>query len=124
MRGGVYNDTRMKIYSWNMLFSNRDLDRAFQFISESDFDIFCLQEVPEGFLERLQTLPYYIAFGSDVERLFTKGALQNYIAILSKYPIKAQDEIIFPDYWPLLPLRTRLFVWLMQPFGFSKIRDR
>ena len=37
----------MKIYSWNMLFRNTDLDRAFSFIKSLDFDVFCLQEVPE-----------------------------------------------------------------------------
>jgi endonuclease/exonuclease/phosphatase family metal-dependent hydrolase len=107
-----------------MLYRNRELDRAFQFIADSDFDIFCLQEVPETFLKRLQTLPCHIAFRIDVERLFESGTLKNYVVILSKHPITAQNEIPFADYWPLLPMRTRLFVRLMKPFGFSKIRNR
>lgn len=115
----------VKVYSWNMLFRNRELDRAFRFIADSDFDIFCLQEVPEEFLKRLQTLPCHIAFRTDVERLFKEGAVNNYVVILSKYPIEAQSEIPFNDYWPLLPLRTRFFVRLMRPFfGFSKTRNR
>ncbi len=114
----------MKIYSWNMLFRNRELERAFAFIAASDFDIFCLQEVPEEFLKRLQTLPCFIAFRTDVERLLKEGAVRNFVVILSKYPIAAQGEIPYPDYWHLLPLRTRLFVYLMRPFHFSKIRNR
>ena len=108
----------------NMLFRNRELDRAFTFISKADFDIFCLQEVPEEFLKRLQTLPCSIAYRSDVERLFAHDIERNFIVILSKHPITAQGEIPFPDYWHLLPLRTRIFVRLMWPFYFSKIRNR
>lgn len=115
----------MKVYSWNMLFRNRELDRAFRFIAESDFDVFCLQEVPEEFLKRLQTLKYHIAARSDVERIFKRGTERNFVVILSKFPIAAHGEIPFPDYWHLLPWRTKLFVWLMKPFfGFSKTRNR
>lgn len=107
-----------------MLYRNRELDRAFRFIAESDFDIFCLQEVPEEFLKRLQTLPYFIAFRIDVERFFESGTVRNYVAILSKHPVETQGEIPFPDYLSLLPLRARIFVRCMRPFGFSKIRNR
>ena len=114
----------MIIYSWNMLFRNRELDRAFDFIAKSDFDIFCLQEVPEEFLKRLQSPPCRIAYRIDVERLFKEGTVRNYVVILSKHPIEAQGEIPFPDYWPLLPLRTRLFVRCMPSRFFSKTRGR
>ncbi len=114
----------MKIYSWNILFRNRELNRAFKFIAESDFDIFCLQEVPESFLARLKKLPLSIASRIDVERLFTHGTERNFVVTLSKHPITAQGEIPFPDYWHLLPLRTRIFVRLMRSFHFSKIRNR
>ena len=111
-----------------MLFRNRELDRAFEFISRADFDIFCLQEVPEKFLKRLQALStsiaYSIAHRSDVERLFPDGVKNNFVVTLSKYPIENQGEIQFPEYWHLLPLRTRIFVRLMKPFGFSMIRNR
>lgn len=107
-----------------MLFRNRETDRAFKFIAESDFDIFCLQEVPEEFLKRLQTLPYFIAFRTDVERLFVSGTKHNFVVILSKHKIIAQGEILYPDYWHLLPLRARLFVHLMRPFHSSRIRNR
>lgn len=114
----------MKIYSWNMLYRNRELNRAFEFIATSDFDIFCLQEVPDEFLKRLQTLPCHIAYRTDVEKLFKEGSLAMYNVILSKHPIEAQGEIVFPEYWHLLPLRTRLFVHLMPDKFFSKIQNR
>jgi endonuclease/exonuclease/phosphatase family metal-dependent hydrolase len=121
---GIAHNTNMKIYSWNMLFRNKELDRAFDFISHSDFDVFCLQEVPTTFLERLKTLPYHMSYRIDVERIFPSGDLPNYVVILSKHAITSQGEIPFPDYWHLLPFRTRLFVLLMRPWGFSKIRNR
>lgn len=114
----------MKIYSWNMLFRNRELDRAFKFITESDFDIFCLQEVPEDFFKRLQTIPCSIAFRTDVDRLFPDRTVRNFVVTLSKHSIEAQGEIVFPDYWRLLPLRARIFVHLMPNRYFSKIRNR
>lgn len=107
-----------------MLYRNRELDRAFAFIATADFDIFCLQEVPEEFLGRLQTLHYFIAFRIDVERCLKESTVHNYLVILSKHPIKTQGEIPYPEYWPLLPLRSRLFVHLMPSRFFSKIRNR
>ncbi len=107
-----------------MLFRNTELDRAFAFIAQSDFDIFCLQEVPEKFLKRLETLPCFMVLRRDVERLFASGAEHNFVVILSRYPLTAQGEVPFRDYWPLLPLRTRLFIRLMRPFGFSRTRNR
>jgi endonuclease/exonuclease/phosphatase family metal-dependent hydrolase len=114
----------MIIYSWNILYRNKRFDRAFEWISHADFDILCLQEVPEEFLARLKTLPYSIAYRIDVERLFTGRPVKNYVVILSRHSIEAQGEIPFPDYWPLLPFYTRFFVSFMRPFGFSKMRGR
>ncbi|HVB19937.1 MAG TPA: endonuclease/exonuclease/phosphatase family protein [Candidatus Paceibacterota bacterium] len=108
-----------------MLYRNREQDRVFNFIAQSDFDIFCLQEVPEAFLKRLQTLPCHSAFRMDVERLLSKDVAEhNYAVILSRHPITAQGEIPFPEYWELLPLRARLFVRLMPSRFFSRTRNR
>ncbi|MDE2173465.1 MAG: endonuclease/exonuclease/phosphatase family protein [Patescibacteria group bacterium] len=107
-----------------MLYRNRELERAFGFIRDADFDLFCLQEVPDGFRKRLETLPYFIAARTDVERLFARRTEYNSVMILSKHPIASEGEIPFPDYEPLLPLRTRIFVRLMRPFGFSRVRNR
>jgi endonuclease/exonuclease/phosphatase family metal-dependent hydrolase len=106
-----------------MEFRNAQQDRAFSFIEQSDFDIFCLQEVPEEFLKRLQTLPYFISFHVD-EELSSAIPVQNiYVAILSRYPIAATGGIAFPDYWPLLPWYSRLFIRLLRPFHIFKARN-
>ncbi|MBU6388578.1 endonuclease/exonuclease/phosphatase family protein [Patescibacteria group bacterium] len=107
-----------------MLYRNKELDRAFDFIAGSDFDMFCLQEVPEQTLKRLQELPVEIAYRRDVEKLFATGNVSMYNVILSRHPIRASKEIPFPDYWHLLSLRSRLFVRMMRPFGFGASRDR
>ncbi len=107
-----------------MLFRNRELDRALKFIMESDFDVFCLQEVPEVFLKRLQTLPYSIAFRAEREMHFKEGIVENYIVILTKHPVTAEGEISHEDYWSLLPVRTRLFMRLMPSQLFTKIKNR
>lgn len=114
----------MKIYSWNILYRNRELGRAFDFISKSEFDIFCLQEVPEHFLKRLQTLPCFIAFRIDAERLWGKMRERLYVVTLSRHPLTASGEIPFPEYWHLLPLRTRLFVKFMPYRFFAQVRNR
>ena len=118
------NYERMKIYSWNMLFHNAEPDRAFEFIAKSDFDIFCLQEVPQAFLDRLLALPCYHAYTIDVERLHGSEFVPIYLVILSKYPISNETLISFPDYWPNLLVRTSIFVHLMRPFHFTRIRNR
>ncbi|MEK7604839.1 MAG: endonuclease/exonuclease/phosphatase family protein, partial [Patescibacteria group bacterium] len=113
----------MKIYSWNILFRNKEFDRAFEFIRTSDFDIFCLQEVPADFLTRLETLPYHYASTIDAERI-GRGTTPIYLVILSRYPITGQNIAHFPEYWAQWPWRTRLFVRLMRPFHFTKIKNR
>ncbi len=107
-----------------MLYHNRELDRAFDFIVASDFDVFCLQEVPVKFLKRLQTLSCSIVSVSERELHIKEGIYHNYVVILSKHPIESQGEIPFPEYWHLLPLRTRLFVSLMSSRLFTRIRNR
>ena len=113
----------MKIYSWNVLFSNTELDRAFDFISHAPFDIFCLQEVPEALLSRLKTLPVSIAVGKDSDREVNGNTERIYLVTLSKYPIRRSDTFDLPV--PHAPLRTRLFGALMRPImGWSHIYSR
>lgn len=107
-----------------MLYRNRELDRAFAFIAKSDFDIFCLQEVPEAFLKRLQALPCSVAFRIDRELFLAGNRVNNYLVILSRYPIETHGEIPFPEYWSLLPWYARLFVRLMPSKFFTKTRNR
>lgn len=112
----------MTIYSWNMLFRNKEQERAFAFIRDTAWDVFCLQEVPKEFLARLKELPVEVTVATDVERVDVGG--QIHLVILSNYPIKGSGIIPLPDYQDSLPLRTRIFVKMMRPFSFSKIRDR
>lgn len=114
----------MKIYSWNMLYRNRELDRAFDFIAQSDFDIFCLQEVPEDFLTRLKSLPSAIAFHVDTEKVFSTGVVPMYHVILSKHPLGAHGALPFIRPKQSVSLRARLFTMLMRPFHFAFVQNR
>jgi endonuclease/exonuclease/phosphatase family metal-dependent hydrolase len=114
----------MKIYSWNMLFRNAELDRAFAFIAGSGFDIFCLQEVPAAFLKQLQTLDCEIAYRNDAERVSKTGRERIFTVILSKFPISGDGELTYEEYWPHYPLRARIFTRLMKPLHFAKIINR
>lgn len=103
----------MKIYSWNMLFRNRELDRAFAFIRDADFDIFCLQEVPEAFLERLKTLSVSIASAPETDRIYKGERSTQYAVILSRFPIAREGRLPLP-YRDLYFLRRgQLFTRLM-----------
>jgi endonuclease/exonuclease/phosphatase family metal-dependent hydrolase len=111
----------MKFYSWNMYHNNPELDRAFDFISNLDFDTLCLQEVPEHFLERLKTLPFHIAYSPDVDRIGI-GTEHNFCVILSRHPMITSEGFPFPVLtWPL---RTRAFVTFMYPWGWRRIGNR
>ncbi len=114
----------MIIYSWNMLFRNKELDRAFLFVQDTQFDFFCLQEVPGEFLKRLQDLPYFIAHRIDTERVLKTSIIPMYNVILSNHPIIHQGEIVFEDTWEKIPFRTKVFIFGMKPFHFSKAQNR
>ncbi|HUO50164.1 MAG TPA: endonuclease/exonuclease/phosphatase family protein [Candidatus Paceibacterota bacterium] len=112
----------MKIYSWNMLYRNPDLDGTYSFIEKLDFDVLCLQEVPEHFLERLRTLPMHMTVCIDSDRIQLKGSpIRIYCVILSRHPIVATQEFPFPD--PPRPLRSRLFVRCMRPLGWNIVTN-
>jgi endonuclease/exonuclease/phosphatase family metal-dependent hydrolase len=119
----VLYTTGMKIYSWNMLYSNEETDRAFEFIKALDFDVFCLQEVPEGFLTRLKTLPFYLASGAELDWLETSGSIGRiYSVILSKHNIRSVHNFAFPELeWPR---RTSLFVRVMYRWGWRRFKNR
>lgn len=110
----------MIIYSWNILCFNKKLDSVFDVVKQTTFDIFCFQEVPESFLKRLESLPYYSTYCIDTE---TKN-MRIYNVTLSKYPIVEKGEISFKDQWETLPFRTYLFIFMMKPFNFTKLYNR
>lgn len=111
----------VKIYSWNMLYCNADFGRAYAFIENLDFDVLCLQEVPEHFLERLRALSLQIAHSIDSDRMRRKP-LRTYCVILSKHPIERSWVCDFPDLPH--PLRTRVFITLMRPAGWHLVKNR
>lgn len=90
-----------------MFFRNPDPDRALSFIANSAFDVFCLQEVPEVFLERLKTLPCNIAFALDFDRIQYGKESKQYCVMLTPHQIVASEAIRFPV--AERPLRTKLF---------------
>src|SRR3989344_4507606 len=108
----------MKIYSWNIFFRNGKLERAFEFIQKLDFDVLCLQEVPEEFLNRLQKLRLFIAFAPAVDRIYPDHVERNYLVILSRHPVTSHNAVAFSI--PHQPLRTRLFVKAMRPANWSR----
>lgn len=87
----------MKIYSWNVLFRNKELDNVVAFIEKLDFDIFALQEVSEELLERLKKLPYSLAFSTNAARIYASGkTITGSVVILSKHPIEHSESISLP----------------------------
>jgi endonuclease/exonuclease/phosphatase family metal-dependent hydrolase len=83
----------MNIYSWNMLFRNREQKRALSFIESSDFDFFCLQEVPEEFLQELQARFPYCASAVETSRAYAGVTGTQYLVTLSRYPITQKTEL-------------------------------
>lgn len=103
----------MKIYSWNILFNNHEFDRAFEFIAQSDFDIFCLQEVPEEFLKRLMILPCSIVHTIESDIIFNGERAVISSVILSKHTIIRSGDISLKHYAPELPWRTHFIRRIM-----------
>ncbi len=87
----------MIIYSWNMFYENKTLDQAFEFIKNSPFDIFCLQEVPEAFLSKLKTLPCEMAYVKEIELTTSSTQFAVYSVTLSKTPLIEQGEASYAN---------------------------
>lgn len=114
----------MNILSWNMLYRNEEVERAYTFISESGADIVCLQEVPEAFLHRLTSLPYTTLSATDREMAVEGHPATHYLVILSRYPVREEHSIPLPDYWATFPLRTRLYITIMPPTFAARMKGR
>lgn len=95
-----------------MLFRNKRLDEAFAFIRDSGFDVFCLQEVPEDFLERLRALPFNMAAAQEADREHAGARSTQYVVILSRFRIEREGSIPLADGAPRA-LRSRLFLSFM-----------
>ena len=115
----------MIVFSWNMLYENKELQNAFNFIQETTFDIFCLQEVPEDFLTSLKTLPYYCAYVCEVELSTKLRTIKTYSVTLSKYPIVNQEEIICDDIpYPFRTKMTRYLLGFLQDERVKGVTNR
>lgn len=85
-----------------MFYENKTLDQAFEFIKNSPFDVFCLQEVPEAFLSRLRTLPCEMACVKEIELTTSSTQFSVYSVTLSKTPILQQGEVSYANTKPNL----------------------
>ncbi len=112
---------RIKIYSWNVLYKNKDFKKILEFLQSLDFDIFALQEVPEDFIPQLKKLPYFLSQGVDWNMLTTSASNgapnQINLVILSRYPIQNETIIPLPNY--AQPKRWPLRVRLLQAMGWK-----
>lgn len=100
------SEDMLTIYSWNMLYDNKKLDEAFSFVKNSTFDIFCLQEVPEAFLQKLQTLPYSVVYVEELSITSVKRTFPIYCVIISKHPIVHTQSFDFEE--TVWEVRTKL----------------
>lgn len=111
----------MVIYSWNMLYENKELAKALAFVESASFDIFCLQEVPPDFLLSLKSLPYHSAYVCEVELSTKLRTIKTYSVILSKSPIVNQEEIICEDI--SFPLRTKMTRYILGFLSDERVID-
>ena len=113
----------MKIFSWNVRWQNRRISDIAAFICKQDFDLFALQEVREELLQEIKKFPYEIAYALDSVRAFGGEHPELlYTVILSRYPILSQFGISYPPFGT--SFRTKLFIFCMRPFGWSRILRR
>jgi endonuclease/exonuclease/phosphatase family metal-dependent hydrolase len=96
-----------------MLFRNPDMDQAFNFIANSDFDVFCIQEAPEPFVERLRTLPFHLDAAIEMEQTFEGGPVTRYLVVLSRYPLTRVKHVPLPALDSMRTWRAYFFITFM-----------
>ncbi len=111
----------MNIYSWNVWDDNKTPELVLKFIQQLDFDILCLQEVPESLLQKLSVLPYAQVHFVDLTRLRPEKEETCYLVILTHYHIIHHSSFLTCPK-PVYPLRTRAFLGLGL-FGFTRLKD-
>jgi|SRR3989344_5497655 len=94
----------MKIYSWNVYYHNKKIELMLNFIKNLDFDVLCLQEVPENLLGNLRALPYQTVHAIDLEFISKEKSCAVYHVILSRFPIRTSGAV--PPVRVVLPWRT------------------
>jgi endonuclease/exonuclease/phosphatase family metal-dependent hydrolase len=103
----------MVMYSWNMLFRNTKLPEALTFIRESAFDVFCLQEVPEEFLEKLSAEFPMLSYAVETSRIHNGEVSRQYLVTLSRHPIRQTTASPITTRAVSAPYRASLFTKLM-----------
>jgi endonuclease/exonuclease/phosphatase family metal-dependent hydrolase len=107
-----------------MLFRNKRLPEAVAFVQASNADIFCIHEVPESGLAKFQALYPHHTEAIEMERLFPERPLATYSLVCSRYPIERSGVISLLGHSKGLPWRTNLFIRILRPFGWSRVRGR
>jgi endonuclease/exonuclease/phosphatase family metal-dependent hydrolase len=107
----------MKVYSWNVLRSNKNIPEMCNYIKGLDFDFICLQEVTEEMLVQLRRMPFNIVYHvdrfSEVMNLFTKNRVEvNYAVIISRYEMREHGKIQFSKL--LRSFNSNTFEFLME----------
>lgn len=123
---GQAQPERLRVYSWNVCRSNRRLKEALEFIRETAFDLFCLQEVSDAFLAELRALPYQLISAVEVVRRHPNGSDETNHSVILVSPechVTGSGQVGFPDA-DSRSLRTRMFVKAMRPFGWLPSRER
>lgn len=108
----------MRIYSWNVYYHCKTPEKQLEYIKHLDFDVLCLQEVPEHLLKHLRVLPYYLVSATDISFFSKKKEQTIHSVIISRYPIRAWKPIVFPKI--TLPPQTRIL--LKMHTGWSGFR--
>lgn len=86
----------MKICSWNLLYTNKTSNKVLRFIRETDYNIYCLQEVPTETVKYLGKLGYNIEHCLD-SAIFNSDKTEkdlSHLVILSKP--KISKKIVIP----------------------------
>jgi endonuclease/exonuclease/phosphatase family metal-dependent hydrolase len=103
-----------------MWYRNKALDEALRYIEQLDFDVICIQEVPEKFLPRLRELPYHFATAIDVAIVKAEGAMTLNHVILSRYPMLSSGTIKLATL--VHPRRVRVLLLLKE--GIKEALDK
>lgn len=101
----------MRVYSWNVLYANKQLPEVKDFIEHLDFDVLCLQEVPVDLLQWLKEFSKELACSTDVEE---KEGTHTYLVILSRHPILKSETYQVPI--PNSPFRAQVTTWIVRRF--------
>jgi endonuclease/exonuclease/phosphatase family metal-dependent hydrolase len=106
----------MRVFSFNIHFRNPNHDRIVDFIRSSDFDVFCLQEVPDALLERFKREFHHVASAPEMSREHRGVVTTQHVVTISKHPIIAVTPIPFGDA-TITYLRAKFIIGILYMLG-------